>query len=709
MAVAALNMYRPVVFTLTHIDSARIPITLLALVLAVAACSGPDATPTPRTLLPTATPTATATPTPMPPTPTPTPRPPSADKALADAGAAVAELDAYRFTLEVAQGNVAQVEVTGVWVAPGFYEASVALPVCPPSVPGAPAPTDCLLLPAYQEIKSQEATYMRSPTLADGQWEIGSNLARYNLGFLNEGVSPAQHLLSTIDVSGDIVVSETMVGGVQAYQIVARPGPGKTTWIRMNRASSELLSVAVVDGGATQEWTFTSHDEALAVEPPALPATQPPGVIEDGNPLRWLAAKTIRLVENDPRFATTSLRPFSSSDALIVNSLTDALSTGMVLSKDNFQITGRVLTIHFTDGSRVQVMQAADKATREPVADHWFLVGGSSVAVRSAEITKWWGGLDDHFTAVEAVTWPNGVSVDETARFSGEGWPDEMVVLSTVINERRVEFGEARTTMGAWEWEGTIPAVIQPGVMEISVSGAQPGIFVHRSETKEISVGWPAGLSVDGRQARVIYATDGTSSLPTGAPLWSGKPEQRDAVRDLLAIINDAPNAQAPAAAIDLTNALHIGHPDGTETLLHLAGACGVVTATTVCSDNRWAVSHVDQSGTQISPARYIDSQSISHWWRQRARTMPHVEPLVVPDTVRSHIQIMGEGWPIGESVTIQVTSQGEVLVNDRVDLNFGSFFIHIPHLAPLSGALQVTVIGQGANAPSVTRSTEYR
>ncbi|MDA1173914.1 MAG: hypothetical protein O2826_05265, partial [Chloroflexi bacterium] len=90
-------------------------------------------------------------------------------------------------------------------------------------------------------------------------------------------------------------------------------------------------------------------------------------------------------------------------------------------------------------------------------------------------------------------------------------------------------------------------------------------------------------------------------------------------------------------------------------------------------------------------------------------RTMPQVEPLVVPDTVRSHIQIMGEGWPIGESVTIQVTSQGEVLVNDRVDLNFGSFFIHIPHLAPLAGALQVTVIGQGANAPSVTRSTEYR
>ena len=389
--------------------------------------------------------------------------------------------------------------------------------------------------------------------------------------------------------------------------------------------------------------------------------------------------------------------------------LTDALSTGMVLSKDDFQITGRVLTIHFTDGSRVQVMQAADKATREPVADHWFLVGGSSVAVRSAEITKWWGGLDDHFTAVEAVTWPSGVAVDETARFSGQGWPDEMVVLSTVINECRVEFGEARTTMGAWEWAGAIPAVVQPGVMEISVSGAQPGIFVHRSETKEISVGRPAGLSLDGRQARVLYATDGTSSLPTGAPLWSGKPEQRDAVRDLLAIINDAPNAQAPAAAIDLTNALHIGHPDGTETLLHLAGACGVVTATTVCSDNRWAVSHVDQSGTQISPARYIDSLSMSHWWRQRSRTMPHVEPLVVPDTVRSHIQIMGEGWPIGESVTIQVTSQGEVLVNDRVDLNFGSFFIHIPHLAPLAGALQVTVIGQGANAPSVTRSTEYR
>jgi hypothetical protein len=709
VAVAAQNVYRMAMSKFAYIDFARIPLAFLTLALAVAACSGPDATPTPKTFLPTATPTATATPTPMPPTATPTPRPPSADVALANARAAVAELDAYRFTLEVTRGNVAQMEVAGVWVAPGFYDASVLLPVCPPAVPGAPAPTDCLLLTTYQEIKSQGTAYSRSSTLTDGQWEIGSDLARYDLGFLNEGISPAQHLLSTVDVGGDIVVSETMVGAVQAYQIVARPGPGKTTWLRVKRDSNELLSVAVVDGGTTQEWTFTSHDEALAVEPPALPATHPPVAIEDRNPVRWLAAKTIRLVENDPRFATTSLRPFVSSDAPIVNALIDALSTGTVLPKGDFQITGRVVTLHFTDGTRFQLMQAADKATREPIADHWFIVADSSVVVRSADITGWWGGIDDHFTPVGAVTWPGSVVVDKTARFSGQGWPDEIVILSTVINERRVEFGEARTTMGAWEWEGDLPNTIRPGVIEINVNGAQPGTFVHRPETKEIIVRWPSGFAIDGRQARVVYATDGTSSLPTGAPLWSGKPEQRDSLRKLLATINDAPNAQAPTTEINRNHALHIGHPEGSETLLHFAGACGVLTETTVCSDNRWAVSHVDQVGTQISPVRYIDSSDLSGWWRQRARTMPHVESLSIPDEVRSHIQISGDGWPIGESVTIQITSRGEVLVNDRVDLNFGSFSIHIAHLAPLPGALEVTVMRQRGNGPSVTRSTQYR
>lgn len=709
-------MSRIAVRRFAFMASGRIPIALLAITIAIAACSGPDATPTIRTILPTATPTATVTPTPIPPTPTPTPLPPSAGVALANARTAAAELDAYRFSLSVMQGNVAQMEVTAAWVAPGFYEASVSLPVCPPAVPGAPAPTDCLLLSAYQEIKSQEVTYMRSPNRTDGQWEIGGDLSRYGLGFLNEGVSPAQHLLSTIDLAGDTVVSETMVGGVQAYQIVARPGPGKTTWIRIKRDSNELLSVALVDGGATWEWAFTSHDEPLAVDSPALPATHPPVAIEDGNPLRWLATKTIRLVENDPRFATTSLRPFLSSDAPTVTALIDALSTGTVLSKDDFLITGRVLTIHFTDGSRVQLMRAADKATREPIADHWFLVGGSSVAVRSAEITEWWGGLDDHFTRVDAVTWPSSVAVDETARFSGQGWPDEMVVLSTVINERRVEFGEARTTMGAWEWEGDIPVTIQPGVIEISVDGAQPGTFVHRPETKEISVRWPAGLSIDGRQARVIYATDGISALPTGAPLWSGKPEQRDAVRDLLATITDAPDARdalAPTAEIDRTNALHIGHPDGTETILHLAGACGVVTATTVCSDNRWAISQVSPDGTQISPTRYIDSSDLSGWWRQRARSMPHVEPLVIPNEVRSYIQISGEGWPVGESVTIQVISfvgsQETGQVSVQANLEFGRYLVDIQHTATGPGTLEVTVTGQGANAPSVTRSTQYR
>jgi hypothetical protein len=626
--------------------------------------------------------------------------PPSGEEALASARAAVADLDAYRFSLTITQARVTQIDVTGIWVAPGFYDASVSLPVCPPAVPGAPAPTDCLLLPTYQEVALEGVAYSRAAARSDGGWTRESVLAPYDRGFAKEGISPAQQLISDVELRGDVVVSEATVVGVLAYQIVSHSAQGETTRVRIARQTNQLLSVTLVASGSTEEWAFSSHDEPLAVVRPVADAV--------ANPVEWLERKAVRLVEDDSSKASGQLRPFLASDEPIVAALVGALSGGTTIPSTGVRPQGRVLTIHFTDGTSFALAQAFSDDAGGRIADSWYIQGDSPVVVRAAEITDWWLGIDAYFAPVPAMTWPNSVITGEPARFSGRGWPDEVVILSAVINERMVEFAEARTTNGDWTWEGLVPAAVQPGTVEITVGGKMPGVFVHKPASQEIAVHWPTGFAVGGRQARVIYGTR-TSAFPVGAPLWSGKIEHRNAVQELVAIVNDAPDAVAPASEVDRSNALHIGHPDGTETLFHFAGDCGVFTPTSVCSDNRWAITHVDQGGGNIAPERYIDAPALSVWWRQLNVLATLSEPLGVPDTVGLSIPITGEGWATGERVTILIAMEGSELVSTHADLRFGEFALDIQHLAIHPGRLVVTVIGQGANAPSATRSSEYQ
>ena len=677
---------------------ARIALVLLAALLMLAACSNSPATPSPT---PTIGP-PTATPTLSPPTPTPTPQPPSVSEALANASAALAELDAHRFSLSVTQANAPQMDASGIWIAPGSYDVSISLPVCPPSVPGAPSPSDCLFLPVYRELKSEGIVYGRPPIDSDGEWASGSELSRFDLGFLNEELSPAQHLLNTIDFTGEVFVSEGNVDGTPSYQIIVTRGSDQATWVHIKRDSSALLTVVLTSGESKQAWGFTSHDEALAIPQPVANDTI--------DPLEWLERKTIRLVEDDPSFATVSLRPFSGTDAPTVSVLAKALSTGTAIHHDDFQTTGRVLTVHFTDGSRFTVSQAARKATDTRVADHWFLGAPSPIVVRSAKLTSWWSAIDDHFATVVVVVWPDSLALDEPARFSGQGWPDEIVVLSTDVDGHKVEFGEARTAQGGWEWEGPVPEGVQPGLREFRASVKHPATFERRPETKRIAVRVPAAFAVDGRQVHVVYATDGPSPLPAGAPLWVGRPEHHDSILRLLSTINDAAKVDAPSTDVDHTSSLHIGHADGTETLLHFAGDCGVVTPTTVCSDNRWTLSHVNQNGTQTSPTTAIDSSHLSAWWRQLTIIMPPVEPLVIPEAIGTSdvITISGQGWPTGDGLTIQITGQATELVTAYVSLYFGGYSTSIDHLTSRPGPLEITVKGTGANAPSVTRSTRY-
>jgi hypothetical protein len=680
--------------SLSRLKFTLIALALLITILGVAGCGRPDATPTPMIVLPTVTPTL------RPPIPTPTPLPPSAREALASARAAVAELKAYRFSLSTKQTDVAQMEVTGIWTAPGFYDAVVSLPLCPPDVPGAPAPTSCLLLPIYREISLEGGAYSRAEAHSGGGWTPGSLLSFYDYGFVKEGVSPAQQLLSRVNLHEDVFVSEIAVGTALAYQVISRSAQGETTSIRIDRQSNQLLSVAITGNRLQEEWTFSSHDEPLAVARP-VPDTA-------ANPVDWLDRKVVRLVEDDLSFPSRQLRPFSARDEPIVTTLINAISGGRTAPITGVRPQGRELTIHFTDGTFFALAQAFSDDTGGRLADSWYIQGASSVVLRAAELSDWWFSIDDYFTPVSTVVWPDSVTTGKIVRFSGRGWPDEVVILSAVLNERKFEFGEARTAMGAWVWEGFMPVAVQPGTLQVTVRGKIPGVFVHKPESHEIAVGWPDGFAIKSGQARVVYAT-GASEFPVGMPLWSGKIEHRKAVQELVAIVNDAPGSVALGSKVDRSSTLHIVHPDGTEALFNFAGDCGVFTKASVCSDNRWAIAHVDQSGKHLSPETYIDSPNLSAWWHQADVQATAMEPLRVPEQTGSSLSISGEGWVTGETVSIVITMNESELLSTHADLRFGEFSVEVQHLALHSGRLVVAIIGQGLNPLSVTQSTEYQ
>jgi hypothetical protein len=682
------------VIVLSRFNFFRIALALLITSSGIAGCSSPDATPTPMTVVPTVTPTI------GPPTPTPTPMPPAAEEAVASARAVASELKAYRFSLSTTQADVVHMEVTGIWAVPGFYDAVVSVPVCPPAVPGAPAPRDCLLLPAYQEVMLDGVAYSRAPTPSNGEWVRESLLFSSNRGFVKKGVSPALQLLSGVDLHQDVVVSEMTVGDVPAYQIVSRSAKGEITRIRIDRQSSQLLSVQIVANGLNEEWTFSSHDEALAVLRP-IPSTT-------ANPVDWLEHKVVRLIEDDSSFPSGQLRPFSASDEPIVTALVSAFSGGRTIPNTGIRPQGRMLTIHFTDGTFFTLAQAFSHDHGGRVADSWYIQGESSVVVRASALTAWWSHVDDYFPPLSNMTWPSSVTTGQLALFSGRGWPDEVVILSTVINERNVEFGEARTRKGVWAWEGSVPVAVQPGTMEVTVGGKTQGLFVHKPQSQVIAVDWPGGFQIRGRQAYVVYVT-GASSFPVSAPLWSGKVEHREAVQELIAIVNDALTVVAPTSKVDRSSTLHIVHPDSTKTLFTFAGDCGVFTTMSVCSDNRWSVTHVDSSGEHVTPETYIDAPDLSAWWKQQNILATTIEPLKITETEGQSISISGEGWATGTSVTVLIMMDGSELISTHADLHFGEFSLEIKLLPMDPGRLDVTVIGQGVSPLVVTRSTDYK
>ncbi len=697
------------------IKPARIVLALVALLstsFALATCSERNATPTPVSIFSTATPTTTLS------VPTPTPHPPTESEALAAARMAVSSTDSYHFSLQVKDRGIPQMGATGTWIAPNSYDVTLSLPVCPPpvpSTPGMPSSPDstalvaCDLFPTYQAVNLEGALYSRLPggiVGARGDWVPLNDLNPYGLSFLNENSSPVKYLLDTVELYPGSTMSEKLLNGALAYEIVARATSGTSTSVRIEQNSYDLLSLAIASGDSTQEWTFTRHNEPLAVKRPVANDAR--------DPIEWLAYKTVRLIENSPLFDTASLRPFSkSSDAMIVESFISALSAGTTVPQSDFQKSGRVLTVHFTDGTRFSLSQARAISTGQPVADHWYVRAESTVVVRSPELTDWWSNVPAYFAPVETVTWPDIVAVDSSSKFSGRGWPSEIVTLSIIIDGNKVEFGKAQTTTGVWEWEGYLPSNLQPGLVEVTITGNQQAIFVHTSASKKIVARWPSGFSIHNRHAEVIYTSVDSLALTNGDPLWAENPEDHDSIRELLVTINNAPRTQAPLTEVDQIGALHIGHPDGTETLLRFAGDCGVLTKTTGCSDNRWVVSHITESATQISPAQYyIDAPSLSSWWRQRAATKSLVELLVVPALTTPSIYVSGEGWPAGEGITIQVVhttahNKNRIVTIEEI-LEFGSYFVRInlPQLLP--GQLEVIVTGQGLNSSSATRAIDY-
>jgi hypothetical protein len=679
----------------SRVIAAIIAIAILALLVFMLIPRETD-TPTP-TPTPTATPPA-PTPTPAPPTPTPTPLPPSPSEALSNLRATTADLDAYAFTRTVLEANVERMTASGTWIAPGAYDVSVSLPACPPAIPGGPAPdpADCLVLHAFREVKNGTVGHALSPDPSSGEWEPGSDLARYDLAYLDDGVSPAELLLGSIELNPQATVYELDGGGAPIYRLVIPDETGAITGLNIGRESHLLHSIILTtDDSHSVVWSFTRHDEPLAIPPPFGSNST--------NPIEWLTRKTIRLVENDPRFGTTALRPFLANDAPTVAALADALLAGTPLPKDDFQITGRVLTIHFTDGTRFSLSQAASTTSSTPIEGHWFIHGPSPVVVQTDDLTDWWTAINDFFDPIDVIAWPSAVTLDQPARFSGQGWPDQTVVLSTDINGRKVEFGQASTTQGSWDWEGPLPEGIQPGLRTFRVSTPNPASFVRGPESASLVVHAPAAFAIDGREVRVAYATSGTSPIPNGAPLWAGKSEHHNQLLELLSAIDGAPAAAAPTHDIDRTNALHIVHSDDTETILYFAGDCGVVTETSVCSDNRWSMTHASSTST-------IESAELSAWWQNRAVAMPVVELAEVPEPrgFSSNLNVRGKGWPVGSTVSIGITKEGVAVVTALADLYFGSFDVAVEHPDLFTGQLEITVTGTGPTPITITRSSPH-
>jgi hypothetical protein len=713
-------------FTPSRIAAATIAVVIIALVIYMAIpreTEDPAPTPT-ATARPTATvgPTATV----LPPTPTPTPRPPTPAEALSAVRAASADLDAYGFTFTRHEANIPQISATGTWLATGnhlaapAYDVSVSLPVCPPAVPGAPgdvpdapAPeeSDCLLLHAFREIKNGSVSHSISPDRTVGEWALGSNLIPYGLAFLNHGISPIDRLLTTIELTPQAQVFEVAIDGIPVYQLIVPLENGETLWIHIGRDSS-LLHLIIITGepGTTRGWKFTRHDEPLAVAQPL--------VSDISDPIDWFSRKTIRLVEDDPRIASEPLRPFLAPDEPIVAALVDALTGSTPSPRVGTSLTGRFLTIHFTDGSRFAIGKTIHDATAQIVLDHFTLHSATPIVVRSEALAGWWGQLDSHFKTINPVTWPGRAVLDEPLRLSGQGWPDQTVVLSTTIDGKAIEFAEAQTTQGAWEWEGDLPEGIQPGAREFTASNANPGDFAHDAKIFTIAIEPPPAFAIDDRPIRVVYTTSTPSALPDGGPLWVGIPEHHDAILDLVSAIKGAATLPTLDREVDRTNALHINHLDGTATLIHFAGDCGSFTETTVCTDNRWIISHVDEAGARIGAVTTIDSPDLSLWWQQRESFMPPYEPVRVPDSVgqSDRITVRGQGWPTGGQVTVSISSvlnstgDRTELFTGQANLYYGGFSIQVEHRAPLQGILEITVTGAGTGTgtSSVLRLTTY-
>ena len=690
---------------------AVVVVAIIGLVLTAVAYDSQVSTtePTPTPLPPTATigpdtnhtlsrPTLTLT---------PTPQPPSASEVIRDVRGSLEDLNTYHFALTITEGEAFLLEATGDWIFPADYDISISLPLCPPQAPGGLVPDSahCLPIHAYRETKSGSVTATRTPFLADGEWGTESHLDRYNLAFLSDGRSPIHQLLRSIGFDDDAIVRETTYDGIPAYQVASSPGAGhapRSVVMTIARDTSALLAIDLGLVDSTQQWIFTRHDEPIIIVLSFANDTE--------DPLEWLEHKTIRLVENDSSFATSALRPFLNSDAKIVADLAEILSDGSMHSAGDYQSNGRILTIHFTDGTSFALSQAAAINTIEPITDHWYLHALEPIVVRSSDFTAWWNAIDDHFAPVNLITWPTTIAAGERLLFAGEGWPDQQVVLDIFIDDRFVTFGEVQTTQGAWQWAGLIPDGIELGLRDFRISTPVPTDFTRAAVIETISIQPPSAFAIDERRATAIYATADPSFLPTGAPLWVGLPEHRDAILKLITAINGAREVPTPSTESDRTSTLHIGHPDGTETLLHFAGACDEITETTSCSDNRWMLTHADAQGDQIAPPTTVDSVGISAWWGQRANTMPGVAPLIIltPLDAAGSFTFSGHGWPTGDSVNIMVSSAGEQLATATAPLTFGNFSVKISRPPFTPKEILVTATGSGLNGSTVTLFATY-
>jgi hypothetical protein len=202
----------------------------------------------------------------------------TASDILARTGRTSTDAGSFRFAFTVTRPTQPEVLGTGAWVAPDRYRVTARVRMCPPSLPGMPAPTKCFALPVYEAIGIGDDIYSHP---GDGRWELDAEDDQFGLDLLKDDASPADMIVTMlwrgITTPGWMVDPyEWVVNGVSTLRLTSPTSDDDSEphyEVFVEPRTYRLVKATITTVGneaAVWTWTFSGYGAGIAIDPPVV-------------------------------------------------------------------------------------------------------------------------------------------------------------------------------------------------------------------------------------------------------------------------------------------------------------------------------------------------------------------------------------------------------------------------------------------------------